>query len=67
MTMDAAGTGAKLDDAQATIRRQAEDAEADPFDDAMVAAVLGVVEALKAEVGVLAEIEKRLGRLARDA
>ena len=47
------------------MRREAEGAEADPFDDALVAAVLGAAETMKAEVAALAEVEARLGRLAR--
>ena len=64
-TIDAASTRARLDELQAAIRREAEGAEADPFDDAMVAAVLGAAEALKDDADALAEIEARLGRLAR--
>ena len=49
------------------IRREADDAEADPFDEAMIAAVLGAAQALKAESDALVEIEARLGKMARRA
>lgn len=65
--IDAAGTAAKLDGLQAVVHREGEGAEADPFDDAMMAAVVGVAEALKAEADALVEIEARLGKLARRA
>ena len=58
-TIDAAGRRAKLDDCLAAVRREGEGAEADPFDDAMLAAVAGLAEAMKAEANVLAEIEAR--------
>ena len=57
-TVDAAGTAAKLDGLQAAVRREAEGAEADLFDDAMVAAVLGAAEALEAEVCAPAEVRR---------
>ena len=65
-TTYAAGTSAKLDDLMAEVRREAERAEADPFDGAMVAAMAGVAEAMKAEADALAEIETWLGKLARN-
>ena len=66
-TIDATGTRAKLDDCLAAVRREGEGAEADPFDDAMLAAVLGAAEALKAEADALAEVERQVGRMARRA
>ena len=66
-TIDAAGSRAKLDDLMAEVRREAERAEADPFDGAMVAAMAGVAEAMKAEADALADMEARLGRLERNA
>ncbi len=66
-TIDAASARARLDDVVAAVRREAEGAEADPFDEAMVAAVLGAVDAMKAEGDALSEIEERLGKLARKA
>ena len=64
-TIDAAGAATKLDGLQAAVRRETEGAEADPFDNAMVAAVLGAAEALKVEGDALAGFEARLNRLAR--
>ena len=59
-TIDAGGTVARLDGLRAAVRR-----EADPFDDAMVAAVAGVAEALEAEADALAGFEARFGKVAR--
>jgi hypothetical protein len=64
-TVDAAGRRARLDDLVGTLRREIEGSEADPFDDAMVAAVVGVAEAMKAETDAMADAEARLGRVAR--
>ena len=66
-TTDPKATRTGLDDVGSAVRREAESAEADPFDEAMVAAVLGAVEAMKAEGDALREIEERLGKLARKA
>ncbi len=41
-------------------------AEADPFDKAMIAAVLGIADALKAEADALVDLGMRLGRLTRE-
>ena len=65
--IDAAGTRARLGDLQAALRREADGAEADPFDEAMIAAVLGAAEALKAESVALADLEAQFSRLARNA
>ncbi len=64
-TIDAGANRAKLDDFMVAVQREAEGAESDPFDDAMVTAVVGIEEATKAEAGALADLEARLGRLAR--
>ena len=61
----AAAHRAKLDELQAAIRREADAAEADAFDDAMVAAVVGLADAMKAEADAFAEIEVRLARITR--
>ena len=66
-TIDAAGTHARLDDLQANVRRERDATDADPFDEAMVAAVVGTAEALKSEADALADIEARLGKLERRA
>ncbi len=64
-TIDAGATRAKLDDLADAVRREAGRAEADPFDDAMLAAVTGIAEAMKAEAEALAEIEAWIGKLTR--
>ena len=64
-TIDASSIRAKLDDLAQTVQREADAADADPFDEAMVASVIGIAEAMKAEAGTLAELEARHGRLAR--
>ena len=66
-TIEPGATRSRLDDIAAAVRREAQGAEADPFDDAMVAAVLGAAEAMKAEVDVLSAVEDRFGKLARKA
>ena len=66
-TIDVDDTRARLDGLTSAVRREVESAEADPFDDAMVAAVVGLAEGLKGEAGALAELEARLGKLARRA
>ena len=65
--IDAAGTRAQLGDLQVAVRREANGAEADPFDEAMIAAVLGVAEMMKAETVALADLEAQFGKLARNA
>ena len=64
VTIDAAAHRAKLDDVVGTVRREADTADADPFDDAMVAAVYGVADALKAQADALAEMEAWMAKLA---
>ena len=66
-TIDAAGTRARLGDIQVAVRREADGAEADPFDEAMIAAVLGAAEAMKAEAVALAGLGTQLGKLGREA
>ena len=66
-TIDAASAHARLGDLQMALRREADGAEADPFDEAMIAAVLGAAEALKAETVALADVEAQFGKLARTA
>ncbi len=65
--IDADNTPRRLDCLTAAAHREAEGAEADPFDDAMMAALASVAEALKAEADALAELEARLGKLAQRA
>lgn len=64
-TIGAGATLARLDDLAAHVRREAEGAEADPFDDAMLAAVAGLAEAMKAEASALAELEAGLQKADR--
>ena len=64
-TIDADGIRAQLGDLQVAVRREANGAEADPFDEAMIAAVLGAAEALKAAADALAAVAVRQGKLAR--
>ena len=47
------------------VQREAAGAEADPFDDAMLAAVLGAAEVMKMETVALADLETQIGKLAR--
>ncbi|MGI3903860.1 MAG: hypothetical protein ACRYGP_28475 [Janthinobacterium lividum] len=63
-TIDPEATGAKLAELQAALQREIDNAESDPFDDAMVA-VIGLVETMKAESVALAEAEVRQRKLAR--
>lgn len=66
-TIDSADTGMKLDELQMAVRREMEGSEADPSEDAMVAAVVGLAGAMKAEADVLAGVEAQMGKLARRA
>lgn len=56
---------AKLNAFLAAVRREAEGAETDPFDDAMIAAVVGLAETMRAESVELAALRERMVRLAR--
>ena len=64
-TIDPKAVRTRLDEIRAAVQREAESAEADPFDEAMVAAVLGAVEAMKAEAAALSKVGNRLGKLVR--
>ncbi len=66
-TIDADGVRERLNELQAAVRREADSAEADPFDEGMIAAVLGAAEALKAAADALAELVMHLGKMARNA
>ena len=63
--MDATGRRARFDDLVATLRREALASDHDPFDHAMVTAVVGLAVTIKAETDALADAEAQLGRLAR--
>ncbi|MGI3899784.1 MAG: hypothetical protein ACRYGP_17630 [Janthinobacterium lividum] len=54
-----------LDGLMATLRHEVGKADADPFDNALVAAVVGAADAMKAESVALAEMKKRLGKTER--
>lgn len=58
-------TATSLDSLIAAIQREAEGAEADPFDEAMVAAVAGAAEAMRAEASDLDALHRRLLKLSR--
>ena len=64
-TADAARISLKLIELQAALQREAVNAESDPFDDALVAAVAGLVETMKVEGAAMEEARKRIVRLAR--
>ena len=66
-TIDAKSTARTLDDLAGTLRREAEHSDLDPYDEAMLGAVLGLMEATKAQVTAVAEVEARLGKVARRA
>ena len=64
---DLAADHARVDDLVTTLRREAVGAEADPFDDAMVAAVAGLAEVIKLQAGAMRDLQERARRLARRA
>ena len=55
----------KIDGLAAAVRHEAQDAEADPFDDAMVAGVAGLAETMRAESVELVALRGLMVRLAR--
>ncbi len=55
----------KLDGLAAADRHEAQGAEADPFDDAMVAGVVGLAETMQAESVELVALRGLMVRLAR--
>lgn len=66
-TINAETTRAKLDELQAATQREVELAEADPFDDARVAAVNGLIDAMKGQTSALAGMEAGLVKATRNA
>ena len=66
-TIDAKSTARTLDELAGALRREAEQPELDPYDDALLAAVLGLLEATKAQAAAVAGAEARLGKVARRA
>ncbi len=61
----AAAHAPKFDDLAAAVRREAESAEAEPFDDARMADVVSIADALRAESTELEVLRGRMVRLAR--
>ena len=66
-TIDAKSTARKLDDLAGELRREAEQSELDPYDEALLAAVLGLIEAMKTQAAAVAGAEARLCKVARRA
>ena len=64
--LDVAAIGAKLDDALFRVQREAEGAEADPFDEAMMAAVIGAADAMKAQSDELEVVRRHMTRMTRN-
>ena len=63
--LDVASELLHLDGLMASLRNETEKADADPFDDALVAAVVGVADAMKAEGAALEAARKRINSLAK--
>ncbi|MGI3903061.1 MAG: hypothetical protein ACRYGP_30570 [Janthinobacterium lividum] len=57
----------KLDDLMATLRKETQNADSDPFDDALVAAVNGAADAMKTEGAALEAARKRVVRSMKDS
>ena len=66
-TIDAKSTARTLDDLADALRREAEQSELDPYDEALLGAVLGLMEATKAQAVAVAGVEGQLGKVARRA
>ncbi len=66
-TIDAGAIRAKLDDLMIALRCEPEGVEADPFDDATMASVVSLAEAIQAENAELETLRGRMVRLARQA
>ena len=64
-TIDPDAIRAKLDTLAVALQSQAEGAEPDPFDDAMLSAIFGLVELSKTHAAVLADLEMQTSKLAR--
>lgn len=64
-TIDPDATRAKLDALAGALQAAAEGAEPDPFDDAMLSAIFGLVELWRTHARVLADLEAQTGKLAR--
>ena len=66
-TIDSRTTIAKLDDLAGALRIEADKADLDPYDEAMLNAVLGLIETAKVETAALGGMETQFGKLARRA
>ena len=66
-TSDAESTARTIDELAGTLQRKAEQSELDPYDEALLAAVLGLIEATKTQAAAVAGVEERLGKVARRA
>lgn len=64
-TIDPVAAVAKLDDLASVLRREADRAEVDPYDEALLGAVFGLIETSKAETVAFGKIETQFGKLAR--
>lgn len=63
--LDVASELLRLDSLMASVRKESTNADADPFDDAIVAAVVEVADAIKAEGTALDAARKRIIRMAK--
>ena len=64
-SIDAALELLRLDSLMASLQHEVGKSDADPFDDALVAAVVGAADAMKAEGAAMEEARKRIVRLSR--
>ena len=63
--IDDTGSRLKLDALATALQAQTDDTEADPFDDAMLAATFGLVELFKTHSDMLEQIRKTVSKLER--
>ena len=63
--IDPVAVVAKLDDLTNILRREADRAEVDPYDEALLGAVFGLIETSKVETVAFGKIETQFGKLAR--
>ena len=66
-TLNAAAVVAKLGDLAGALRIEADKADLDSYDEAMLNAVLGLIETAKVETAALGGMETQFGKLARRA
>ena len=58
-------TGSRLDALATALQAQTDEVEADPFDDAMLAATFGLVELAKTHSDMLEQIRKTVSKMER--